>query len=1207
MSWKKLESYVKNSASEEQLPYTNLAPIDNVEKKKNYIDAINYALKDQNVFNIAITGTYGSGKSSILKTYSKNHPSYHYINLSLATFQDDKEKSYNRKLEDKLTIEKSILQQLFYRVKTKRIPYSRFRKIKNIKLIDIIKWIFIILSVVISGILIFFPSTIPKVKSNISVLQDNGFTNTHLMILFVVFVITTFFMLTAFISTLLKRVKLSKIKVQSTELALDRENNEDNDSVFNRYLDEILYFFEVTKYNVVIIEDLDRFEEIEIFTKLRELNTLINNSEQIKRRVVFIYAIKDEIFINKERTKFFDFIIPVLPVINSSNSNEKLFKKIEEAGYENILSKSFINDITVYIDDMRILNNIFNEFIIYLKNHSNITLNSEKLFAMIVYKNIYPKDFARLQFNQGYTSEIFNKKKSLISSLTKELIGKLSEFEAEIKKYEKEHLNSVRELKAAFIYLLRGNNTSIREFNVDNTRHQINQFYDRQDAFSILKTFNRIVVINSNGTWGKSYTPSDMINMSPNKIGFYERAKRLESKTESDIEEIKEKISNIKSDLLEVNSWSLSQIIEKVGVDSVFKDDSQENKLRIFLLRNGYIDEEYHNYITYFYAGSMTYEDKNFVLSIKDQESLGFDYKLNNINTVISRLNRVEFKRPEILNYSLVDYLFKYRDYENYQEYLNLVLDQLSNESRYSVDFIDSFMDITKHKDIFIKLLCKIWDNIGQAIINESSFPAKRVKKYIRDIIIYADFDSIQSINSDKVLTEYISETNDFIKLIEKTDYQKVEKVFSQLEVKFIDIEDTLTQSRLHDYIYRNELYQININMIIQIAHKKEGCNLQDLYARNLTCIINSNNSLLWNYIDNNMQVYIDKVFLQLPENKYETQDILKMLLNRSDIDEESKKLIIDKEEIVLNDITSVDEELWSYLINNSKIDVTWNNLINYFLYAEKIDNSMISFLNSEQNCSILSETKLFKKNQFSDEVYNKISRAIIHCEGIKKNIFIKLTKSIPYVYTQIDTTNMSHTRVEDLISCNLIKLTKETYDNIREFHKDKVILLIEKNIDKFLKELTQYKIDSNDITNILHSKEINCSNKVKILRGVDINEIANTIDEINLIYEVLTNCKSGSNQINKPLFKKLYKGLTTKKLKTKLLIDQMVMLEDEDITDCLNSLGKPYSRITNKGENPTIMDSDLNRSLISKLEDNNYISSHKKDSGRIRIYTKRK
>ena len=63
---------------------------------------------------------------------------------------------------------------------------------------------------------------------------------------------------------------------------------------------------------------------------------MINNSKDINRRVRFIYAIKDDIFTDKDRTKFFDYIIPVVPFINSSNSFKKLTDLLEQ---ENLLNK----------------------------------------------------------------------------------------------------------------------------------------------------------------------------------------------------------------------------------------------------------------------------------------------------------------------------------------------------------------------------------------------------------------------------------------------------------------------------------------------------------------------------------------------------------------------------------------------------------------------------------------------------------------------------------------------------------------------------------------------------------------------------------------------------------------------------------------------------------------------------------------------------
>ena len=129
--------------------------------------------------------------------------------------------------------------------------------------------------------------------------------------------------------------------------------NKKDKSIFNKYLDEILYFFEVNNYNIVIFEDLDRFKNPEIFVKLRELNFLINNYEKVDRKVVFIYAIKDDVFLSKERTKFFYFIIPIIPYLNSTNSYEILRKYVLKVSTS--IDEDYINDIAPYIDDMRLI------------------------------------------------------------------------------------------------------------------------------------------------------------------------------------------------------------------------------------------------------------------------------------------------------------------------------------------------------------------------------------------------------------------------------------------------------------------------------------------------------------------------------------------------------------------------------------------------------------------------------------------------------------------------------------------------------------------------------------------------------------------------------------------------------------------------------------------------------------------------------------
>ena len=126
-----------------------LTPIRNAENIGLYETELSNKLDDPDVKNIAITGPYGSGKSSIIKTFFNRHPEYRPLYVSLAAFKDDR--TINGKMDDSAKteteedtispeqqkvlddrIEYSILQQLFYHVKGKDVPFSRLKRIRTV-------------------------------------------------------------------------------------------------------------------------------------------------------------------------------------------------------------------------------------------------------------------------------------------------------------------------------------------------------------------------------------------------------------------------------------------------------------------------------------------------------------------------------------------------------------------------------------------------------------------------------------------------------------------------------------------------------------------------------------------------------------------------------------------------------------------------------------------------------------------------------------------------------------------------------------------------------------------------------------------------------------------------------------------------------------------------------------------------------------------
>jgi hypothetical protein len=135
VKFKKSSGYRDKAAS----LYVDLTPVSNADPRGVYCRALEEAMGNDNVKNIALTGPYGSGKSSIVKTF-ENSTKLKFLNISLATFSDPKRKaddggsSDKLKNENNILIERSILQQMLYGANADNLPYSRFKKITTPKM-----------------------------------------------------------------------------------------------------------------------------------------------------------------------------------------------------------------------------------------------------------------------------------------------------------------------------------------------------------------------------------------------------------------------------------------------------------------------------------------------------------------------------------------------------------------------------------------------------------------------------------------------------------------------------------------------------------------------------------------------------------------------------------------------------------------------------------------------------------------------------------------------------------------------------------------------------------------------------------------------------------------------------------------------------------------------------------------------------------------
>lgn len=312
--------------------YNDLMPVDDIENGDEYIAALNWAFQNKKVKNIALTGPYGSGKSSVIETFlkkstTKAEQSQRFfkkratqdsvLKISMATFiRGDAEESAGSDGQEAVSskipidsdeVERGILKQLFYKVKPDKIPQSRYRKLYPVHF----GWVFLHWGVGIAILAflraIFAPSAYAQTTAAIQAFLPAGLSAPGWVAAAKILML----LVLSAIGSYLSLIVISRFKIKQIKLPADtvvQSDGENSDSVFNKNLDEIMYFFESTGYRTVFFEDLDRLTDPKIFVHLRELNNLLNNDDAIKNKpIVFVYAVRDDIFSREDRTKFFDF------------------------------------------------------------------------------------------------------------------------------------------------------------------------------------------------------------------------------------------------------------------------------------------------------------------------------------------------------------------------------------------------------------------------------------------------------------------------------------------------------------------------------------------------------------------------------------------------------------------------------------------------------------------------------------------------------------------------------------------------------------------------------------------------------------------------------------------------------------------------------------------------------------------------------------
>ena len=1176
---------LRENEENKESKFTTFLPVADSNHFKNYKEAFDTIL-NKPVFCVAVSGSYGAGKSSLIRSFiDSNQSRYEFLPISLATFKSQEESNSK---QDNQNIEKSIFQQLIYGVSSNELPLSRYRRIRKPA------WSLLKATLVITFLLAIF-----LIWKNFDTvfwsLLEQPLSVSYPTVIILTYSLAVLIWLSFSVHKIFFGLSIKKISLKNGEIETSQDNTE---SIFNKHLDEIIYFFQETNYDFVIIEDLDRFGETEIFSKLREICLLINSNKDISEKrngknIKFVFAVKDDLFTQENRTKFFDYIIPVIPFINGSNSYEILNKKIEAADLSQKVDKKILRDVSIYIHDNRLLLNTVNEFILYEKNLGNPSLDLNKLFAVVLYKNFYPKDFDDLHRGEGIFAAILSSEKQNRKSKTSELQSHLVELDEIVKNQDKTVLRDQQALVSAYWgEINRQANLQYPISKVQSSQHgsitfktpveECSEFYKKEHDQISCQTHH-----------GHSQ------NVKLKKIGevvhpaqsFEEKISEIEMVALENRTNISAKREQARKALIACRNSGLHELLSFENLSESASGFPTKPDIFIYLVTNGYLSSDYFNYTSYFHEGAITEEDQGLILRIQALAAIDFTEKVDRPEEVLGILDERAFAHPSSFLVSLVDFVFG--NMLTNEVLAMRLIDSFKSFPEESLNFLKVYFEEGDHVDQIVSYLIENWKAFLN-LITEREMPAH----FIGKVFEFLPSDSFEDLPDN--FKWYLSQHSAAI-FNTKENIERI-PLLNELGVKLDDIAFDSVDSELrgiaNEYLLALESYQINTSNICNLLRWYD-VDEQNVLVENYSAISNLKDNRLKNYIDENITKYASSCFLEIADTKGENYGSVIELLGRilSSGKSISKKIcdsIIARQDCKFL-FKDTPKELWPIVLEHKKQEIDWGNF-NFYMETHDDSTPLIEFIVQAESIDKLKENRV----EISDTFFSQL----IEAEEIPDSLYHELISpelgSIAELPEDISNAKKSH-----LIETRMVELNDSSYQWV---HEDSPLLcqLIIGNQKTYFATPEDFPINNDDIELML-GKFQSIHKNVVIAHKIEESSVSKSVTILTEFLKLSINNEFPIADFSYDLVREtILNPKGDLKRKTLLLTRVSQYYEEEQIMALMADLEEPLSDIAQYGSRPLLEKNSENSLLIETLKERGFVSSSKIESKGIRVNTKK-
>lgn len=576
---------------------------------------------------------------------------------------------------------------------------------------------------------------------------------------------------------------------------------------------------------------------------------------------------------------------------------------------------------------------------------------------------------------------------------------------------------------------------------------------------------------------------------------YMARKQLLVDKLEGNSSELSKEIQDLEQIKEEIKSKSLDQIITRNNIDQIFSitstneigqvtdfhdiKSSEYFDLLKFLIRNGYIDETYADYMTYFYENSLSRIDKIYLRSITDKKAKEYTYQLKNPHLVISRLKLVDFNQVETLNFDLLECLLLNDNISEYAEYLKILIEQIMETKNFK--FVSKFFDTQKAQKQFIIRFNEQWPDLFSLILKEKVMSSVQIREYSIDILCYSDDKIIVAINVDNCLTKYISACTEYLE-IENPDTYKLISGFLLIGVSFISIDYEKANKFLFDEVYWNNLYTLTFeNITLMLKTKYEIKSDFDIVHKNYTLVQSCDDSPLAIYISDNMPIYIKIILANCDDCITDEVGAAISLLNNADIDIDSKNQYIKRLSTAIDDITQVVKpDLWTTIMDIKIVEFSVYNFTSYFI-KHGIDKGLINYINDSPSEIDFSSTAKVYGSGVSEKLFDEVAI----CNDIATDKYKKILCDLKYGFDNFDADEISDEKFKVLIDDRILQMNAETLQFVRDKYENQLYIFIRHNFDEYL-ELQSTEIAKLDEILQIIAWDISDDRKIELLGYYD-------------------------------------------------------------------------------------------------------------------------